>query len=296
MTAASLTVEAPAKINLHLSIVGRRADGYHLLRTLMLKLDLVDRLSLTLRPPAEGVRLQVRGLDLPADDSNLVHRAATRFLDAAGRKDGLDLVLEKAIPVAAGLGGGSSDAAAALRALNRLCDRPLSQRELTDLALSLGADVPFFLFPAASAWAEGIGERLRPGPELPGLGFLLVNPGWPLSTAWVYKNFKLKMTNRPQANISWAFNESSFTIEDVLCNDLETVVTANYPEIGEIKALLLSAGASGALMTGSGPTVFGVFPEGSGMEQARRRLERTGRGKWMVRPANMWVEPLTGLQ
>ena len=152
---------APAKINLHLSVVGRKPDGYHLLRTLMVKLDLCDRLHLELT--GAGIDVAVVGADLPFGEGNLVHRAAAAFFSAAGWDGGVSIVLEKNIPVAAGLGGGSSDAAAVLLGLNQLCGRPLGRETLFDLGLGLGADVPFFLFPGTTAWAEGVGEKLRPG-------------------------------------------------------------------------------------------------------------------------------------
>ncbi len=284
MPPATVTISAPAKINMHLSVVGRREDGYHLLQTLMVKLSLADRLTIT--PVKNGLSLKVDGAeDLPADDGNLVIRAARSFFENTGIDGGAEFHLSKRIPVAAGLGGGSSDAAAALAGLNELYGRPLNEVQLSGIGLSLGADVPFFLYPATAAWAEGIGEKLGTAPELPRMSFLLVNPGWPLSTAWVYKNVKIKLTNRPLSHIPSRFNERSFTIGSILHNDLEAVVLPHYPELNTIKERLLSAGAIGALMTGSGPTVFGVFFDRETMERACVELEKERPGKWLVIPA-----------
>lgn len=273
---------APAKINLHLSIVGRREDGYHRLETLMVKLNLADRLELALS--SGGLRLDVRGADLPDDERNLVYRAADAFFKATGLKTGANVLLEKSIPVAAGLGGGSSDAAATLTGLNMLCGHPLGGDALMDLGLTLGADVPFFIQPAASAWALGIGEDLRPAPKMEKLWFLLVNPGWPLSTAEVYKNYNLELTTRHRNSIFSGLNESSFTIIRVLYNDLESVVLPKHPELERIKTMLLDAGALGALMSGSGPTIFGVFASRPLLDRARGRLEKEGNSHWNLLP------------
>lgn len=286
MSSQTLILKAPAKLNLHLSVVGRRPDGYHLLQSLMVKLDLADRLTLTRE--GAGVALTVLGADVPCGAENLVYRAAQAFYDASGHPPGVKAVLDKRIPVAAGLGGGSSDAASTLLGLNELYDRPLTPDRLHEVGLSLGADIPFFLQPASTAWAEGIGEVLSPGPELPPVSFLLVNPGWPLSTAWVYKNVKLQLTKKSPNHISLGRNERSFTIGEVLHNDLESVVLDHYPEVDQLKQALLRSGAVGALMSGSGPTVFGVFNQRHEMDLAYKQLEREGEGKWIVIPAHLF--------
>ncbi|MEW5723999.1 MAG: 4-(cytidine 5'-diphospho)-2-C-methyl-D-erythritol kinase [Thermodesulfobacteriota bacterium] len=282
MTGRKLTTRAPAKVNLHLTVTGRRPDGYHLIETLMVKLDLSDRVEIVLRDG--GLRLRLRRADLPADEGNLAFRAAQAFFRAAGRPAGAWITLEKNIPVAAGLGGGSSDAAAVLLGLEELHGRPLGLERLRSLGLTLGADVPFFLHPAAAAWATGIGEELRPGPNLLKTWLLLVNPGWPLSTAEVYKNLKLKLTRDKRNHIVSGLNASSFTIAQVLHNDLETVVLPKYPEVEFIKQRLLEAGAEGALMSGSGPTVFGMFSTRPQMNRARRQMEGLGKGRWNLLP------------
>ncbi len=278
---SSQTLDAPAKLNLHLSIVGRRSDGYHLLETVMVKLDLADRVSLVRRED-RGIKLTVQGADLPTDRNNLIVRAAEEFYTAAGIEQGVEISLDKRIPVAAGLGGGSSDAAAALKGLNSLYNSPFDQNKLVDLGFRLGADIPFFLFSGSTAFVQGIGERISSALKLPITHFLLVNPGWPLSTAWVYKNYRLELTIRSKKLIPSSLYESSFTISRVLHNDLESVVLPRYPEIEKIKSLLMAEGAYGALMSGSGPTVFGVFNRKRDAKQAQERIKALRQGQWQV--------------
>ncbi len=278
---SSQILDAPAKLNLHLSIVGRRSDGYHLLETVMVKLDLADRVSLVRRED-RGIKLTVQGADLPTDRNNLIVRAAEEFYTAAGIEQGVEISLDKRIPVAAGLGGGSSDAAAALKGLNSLYNSPFDQNKLVDLGFRLGADIPFFLFSGSTAFVQGIGERISSALKLPITHFLLVNPGWPLSTAWVYKNYRLELTIKSKKLIPSSLYESSFTISRVLHNDLESVVLPRYPEIEKIKSLLMAEGAYGALMSGSGPTVFGVFNRKRDAKQAQERIKALRQGQWQV--------------
>lgn len=283
-----LIVQAPAKVNLTLQILAKRADGYHELDSLMQKLDLFDTLRVQ-RLEKPGIVLRCPDSDLPEDESNLVHKAAALFLEEAGldKDHGVSLLLEKQIPVAAGLGGGSSDAAAVLCALNQLFETPFSQKKLLELAKELGADVPFFVFPEVAVRARGIGERMEVVPSLSHCSVLLVNPGFSVSTAWVFENFRLTRAD----NISilsdspgnGALNGASFG----LFNDLETVTIDRYPEIASIKESMLEGGAAGTLMSGSGPTVFGVFPDnadGDVQECADLLREKYGDGVFVTRP------------
>lgn len=271
-----LTVQAPAKVNLCLRVLGRRPDGFHELATLMQPLDLCDTLHLSLGGP--GLSLSCNQSQLEAD--NLVLRAARGFFAALGQAARAYFILQKRIPVAAGLGGGSSDAAAALLALNALHGQALAPEELVGLAASLGVDVPFFLG-GATALCSGVGEVVRPWPEFPLLDYVLVNPGFPLPTAGVYQEFDLQWTNaagrtkinRPPGDYSpgLAF----------LVNDLEQVALRAHPVLGRIKKALAGCGALGCLMSGSGPTVFGVFADAAQAGRAARRIRREGR--WWVR-------------
>lgn len=288
----SVVLRAPAKINCFLRVVGRRADGYHLLETMMQKVALYDEIELT--PISQGIQLHCLGADLPTGADNLVHRAAALFLqslrEATGKEPpGVRLQLTKRIPVAAGLGGGSSDAAATLLGLNRLLGTDLAPETLAAMGLQLGADVPFFLAPSPAALATGIGEVLRPVAPLAGYRILLVNPGFAVATRWVYQNFSL--TNKERAgNLSASRDcEVAGGVGERLptawspCqdtgNDLETVTVAKYPEIGRLKEELLRLGATLSLMSGSGPTVFALFtdPEAAASSYAlfQRRFPHT---------------------
>lgn len=271
-----MTLTAPAKVNLHLRVLDRRPDGYHELVTLMQPLSLGDDLALS---------DQADGLEFSCDDpalveNNLVTRAARAFFSAAGLPPRARLHLAKRVPVAAGLGGGSSDAAAALLGLNRLHGQPLTPAALWELAQGLGADVPFFLG-RVTALCTGVGELVEPWPGYPLLDYVLVNPGLAVSTAWVYGQFDLAWTKthgRHRINRSVS---RTLPLAEVLVNDLEMVTVGAHPELARIKRALLEEGAWGALMSGSGPTVFGVFAEARAAEHAARRL--AGMNNWWVR-------------
>ena len=293
MSASSLHLSAPAKLNLRLSVVGRRPDGYHLLDGVMVKLELSDELTVT--QTGRGLELTVSGLPAPAGRQNLVVRAAEAFYAATGFAEQAVFRLIKRIPLAAGLGGGSSDAAAALKGLNRLHGLPLGEEALAALGLGIGADVPFFLSPWVAARSRGIGEVLSPGPEIPdNWFFLLVNPGWPLSTAWVFKNFKFGLTTSPKGLINSALTAGSFTIHRLLHNDLESVVLPRFPEVKAIREQLLACGAAGALMTGSGPTVFGIFASQDDLRRAGEVLKEFSHGKWVVLETRRLPSPQPG--
>ena len=297
MQAECLSVRAPAKINLFLRVTGRRADGYHTLQTRMQKVGLFDLLKV--QRGGEGVRLHCVGADLPENADNLVHRAASLFLETVAQRrgrtlGGVKISLTKNIPIAAGLGGGSSDAAAALKALNSLFEAGLTAGELAAMGLELGADVPFFLADTPAALAVGIGEILTPVAPLSGCFVLLVNPGFSVSTRWVYQTFAL--TKEEKTTIFKNFRESadpvgqpclSATVEGLpaaLENDLETVTITRYPEIGRIKEELLAHGAVAALMSGSGPTVFALFSDQQAAETCRVLFARRFGQTYLVPP------------
>lgn len=261
---------APAKINLCLHVEGRRSDGYHDLAMLMQRVTLADRLTLRLDSSAEA-RIECPGVTLPPGGENIALRAARRMLQLAGTGAGVALHIDKRIPVAAGLGGGSSDAATVLLALNQLLGLGLSLSELAAEGLRLGADVPFFLL-QHTAWATGVGERLQPVTGLPPVWYLLVNPGIEVSTAWVFQN--LRLTSPGAVTKLPALPTSIEGLVGLLHNDLEPVTLSRYPVVSRIKQQLLDSGALGALMSGSGPTVFGVFADAAGAQAARSALAR----------------------
>ncbi|MEE4166419.1 MAG: 4-(cytidine 5'-diphospho)-2-C-methyl-D-erythritol kinase [Desulfocapsaceae bacterium] len=252
---------APAKINLFLSILGRREDGYHELVTRMQKIDLCDHLNISTRR-SPGIHLSCSDKTLASGKNNLVVIAAEKFLKAAGLifEYGLDIHLEKRIPVAAGLGGGSSDAGAVLKGLNTLFKTPLSAEQLVEIATTIGADVPFFTVDYPSAIASGIGERLSAAPDIEGFWIILVNPGIPVSTRAIFENYTL--TTVPKNSKVPSFQKRRLTDFSVgqMHNDLEPVAILSQPVIETIKLSLLENGAVAAMMSGSGPTVFGLFP------------------------------------
>ena len=293
-----LSLRAPAKINLYLKILGRRPDGYHELDTLMQKVALYDELELSLED-TPGIRLVCQDVGLPEDEGNIVFRAARLFLEQSGRSEqGVRIVLRKRIPLAAGLGGGSSDAAAALRGLNQLAGAGCTTEELAAMGLRLGADVPFFVHEHPAAWAGGIGERLEPAAPLRGCTVLLVNPGIAVSTKWAYETFsqtagrialtaagkKFNLSNFPNES-GLPLRRRAFLPSDLL-NDLELVTAEKHRVIGELKARLSAAGAAGAMMSGSGPTVFGLFAAGTEAqaESCLRELRQEYGQAYLVAP------------
>jgi len=252
------TVFAPAKINLCLHVTGRREDGYHDLATLMQRVDIQDRLEITVSSGAE-ITACCPQLNLPPGVENIAVRAARLFLSYIKEECSVAVRIDKKIPAAAGMGGGSSNAASVLLALNDMLGVNLSQSELISIGVKIGADVPFFLYDQSAAWATGVGERLKPWPGLPPTAFVLVNPGIEVSTAWVFKTFGLTCS-RPIAKIP-RFPVRTSGLVRLLHNDLEVVTCQRHPVITTIKERLLAGGAAGALMSGSGPTVFGVFDD-----------------------------------
>jgi len=283
-----LTVKAPAKINLFLRVVGRRPDGYHEIESFMQKIELSDQLYFFTGD--EGISLTCPGTDLPEDDGNLVFQAAQLFYKTIGERPGVRIVLEKNIPVAAGLGGGSSDAAAALHGLNCLFAGNLTQDQLQEMALKLGADVPFFVKPCSAAMATGIGERLQEIEPLADIWIIMVNPGFMVSTKWVYENLPLTTHSNPyilargqKLPEDFFSNLPASAVEQG--NDLEAITIKRYPQIGEIKETMKQAGAAAALMSGSGPTVFGLFlSEGTATDSLGIFTGQYGKNVFLTKP------------
>ena len=272
-----MKIRAPAKINLTLRVVGKRADGYHLLDTLIVPVSLYDEIDIQQRPtarrvaPLAPIEIRCSHPQVPLGRDNIAYRAAELLMQKAKINRPVCIRIRKKIPIGAGLGGGSTDAAAVLVGLNRMWKLRLSVRQLERLALQLGADVPFFIR-AKPARARGIGEKLRLLPQLRRRWLVLAYPGFPVATAWVYGNLTLKLT-KVSVNTSIATPlESLDTLEKLLVNDLEQVAIRRYPVIGRVKTTLSLAGAAGVLMSGSGSSVFGVFRSKRLAEQAFRRM------------------------
>jgi 4-diphosphocytidyl-2-C-methyl-D-erythritol kinase len=276
-----IRIKAHAKINLNLSIKARRPDGYHLIESAVQAVSLHD--TLILEPVPAGIVLDADDPDLPAGPDNLVWRAAAALLPRlANGPRGARIRLEKRIPTGAGLGGGSSDAAAALVGLRRLWDLDLSDPELAGLAAALGSDVPFFLT-GGTALLTGTGTEVRPLPDLGGFEILIVFPGTPISTREVYGRVVAPLTSALKISTMPRFKQTpkdDFPREVETWvragNDLEPYACALCPAIGKIKDRLLVAGASAAAMTGSGSAVFGIFRTAVAAERALADLGPSG--------------------
>ncbi len=269
-----MEILAPAKVNLGLSVLGRRPDGYHELHTLFAAIRVGDRLWV--EPIPEGVELEVRGMGLPANTENLAYKAAVAYLNAAGWPGGVRLRLEKNLPVAAGLGGGSSDAAAVLRGLGRLYPAPLN---LPALALRLGADVPFFL-EEALAVGRGVGEVLYPLEPLEA-HLVLVNPGIAVSASDAYKYLKPEEW-QPELDVQGILGALREGEEPPYWNSLEGPVFRLQPSLAELKLELRRAGLLGVLMSGSGSTMFGLARSADEARLIAQKLQSRYPGFWIV--------------
>ena len=254
-------------------IVGKRRDGYHLVDTVMVPVGLYDEIEIT--RPKSGRQLKVTCDHplVPSGKRNLAYQAAALLLGERAMREPLHVHIRKRIPVGAGLGGGSSDAAATLRGLNRLFGLGCKRDDLLSLAASLGADVPFFVC-GRPARARGIGDGLEPLPSIRRLWIVILYPGFPVSTRWVYRNFSFKLTKAIE-NTSLNFSLSRREeLARLLVNDLEKVVFRRYPRIAFLKERLIQEGAAGALMSGSGSSVFGIFFAGDIARKAFLRLRK----------------------
>jgi 4-diphosphocytidyl-2-C-methyl-D-erythritol kinase len=276
-----MLIKSPAKVNLRLEVLARRPDGYHDIRTVMVPIDLHDLLHITLTEN-DRIDLSCSRPDLPVDAKNLVYRAGLVILEALGVRRGFQIRIDKRIPVAAGLGGGSSNAASTLLGLNKLLGGRLTKDQLMKMGTKLGADVPFFVL-GRPAVATGVGEKLEELAGLPRFWFLMVYPGIQVSTRWAYEKLNLWLTN-PVDHINMpAFSWDISNLGSFLRNDLEKVVTEAYPVLRWIKERLLDVGAAASLMSGSGSTVYGVFFARQEVERAYEKLKREFEGReWEV--------------
>jgi 4-diphosphocytidyl-2-C-methyl-D-erythritol kinase len=266
-----LFIQSPAKVNLRLEVLSKRSDGYHNIRSVMVPIDLSDRIHIVLTE--DGAKdVTCTQVGVPHDERNLAYRAACLILDQIGEGRGFRINIKKKIPVGAGLGGGSSNAASTLLGLNRLLGSPLTSGDLMEIATHIGADVPFFIL-GRPALATGMGERLEALRGLPRFWFILVFPGISVSTRWAYDRLKLWLTRpRDHTNIP-AFSWDVGTLGRFLHNDLERVVFESYPILQWIKQRLLGVGAAASLMSGSGSTVYGVFLARAKAQEAWRQLK-----------------------
>lgn len=257
-----IQLKALAKINLGLDVLRRREDGYHEVKMIMQTISLCDELELR-RTRQPGIQVRTNLPYLPTNENNLVYKAAKLLQDEFGMKEGVSIQLRKKIPVAAGMAGGSSDAAAVLWGMNRMYGFGLSRTALMERGVRLGADVPYCIL-RGTALAEGIGERLTALPPMPKCYLLIVKPGISVSTRFVYENLhanELRPEQHPDvdAMVQALKRKDLKALASGMGNILELVTVPAYPVIEEIRQCILKAGACGALMSGSGPTVFGIF-------------------------------------
>ena len=272
---------SPAKVNLRLEVLKKRGNGYHEIRTILQRISLYDKLRISLKEE-QGISVITDSPRPPVDEGNLAYRAASSLLEEAAAGVGIEIYIQKEIPISSGLGGGSSNAASTLMGLNRILKLNFSKDRLMGIGARIGADIPFFIL-EKTAMATGIGEKLEPVEIRPSIWLVLVNPGWEVSTRWAYERSNFRLTKRPiHIKLSAFFNDIGH-VARILHNDLESVTIAAYPEIDGIKGELLSQGAVGSLMTGSGPTVFGLFPHKRRAENAYRELNaKYGERRWAV--------------
>lgn len=265
-----MEIEAYGKINLALDILRKREDGYHEIKSIMQQISLSDILSIVEGP--KGVSISCANQLVPLDETNLVYRAWEAMAKIAGTKSGIRVHIEKRIPVAAGLAGGSTNGAATMTALNQMWDIGLSLKELMDIGLKLGADLPFCLL-GGTALAEGIGEKLTPLKSFSGKHVLIVNPGFPISTAYAYSRMRIRDERLPMEQLTACIeNNDLICLANSLDNVMEDAIIPEHPIIGQIKEEIIEAGALGALMSGSGASVFGLFDDDEKLKFAYKKL------------------------
>ena len=268
-----ISLKGLAKINLGLDVVRRREDGYHEVRMIMQTIQLYDRLDIK-RTQEPGIQIQTNLSFLPVNENNLIYKAAKLLMDEFSITDGVSVKLDKRIPVAAGMAGGSTDAAAMLIGVNRLFSLGLTKRQLMERGVKIGADVPYCIM-RGTALAEGIGEALSPLPPMVKCPVLIAKPSISVSTKFVYQNLKLDDTTIHPDIDRLIDDIKAKNLHDIAAhmgNVLETVTIPNYPVIDEIKKHMLSHGAVGAMMSGSGPTVFGLFDDEDTAKKAYKAM------------------------
>lgn len=269
---------SPAKVNLYLRVLRKREDGYHDIATLMQGISLYDEMIFS--PVDHGITVSCPGSTLPENENNIVYRAADALLSRLSYSPGIHITIKKRIPVAAGLGGGSSNAATTLLTINDMLGFHYTTEDLMKIGTKLGADVPFFIF-RKTAWAFGIGDQLQAAENIPPLWFVLINPGFEISTKMVYDNLNLRLTKQAVKYTCPKF----YSVDDLingLRNDLEKVTLVLHPILQHLKNLLLQNGALGAIMSGSGPTVAGLFAKEKEAVQAAEALEKIEEKEWSV--------------
>lgn len=274
--------KAYAKINLGLDVIRRREDGYHEVKMIMQNIGVCDELAF--EKQESGIELRIDTLELPADGNNLIYRTAKLIMEEFGIKEGVKIYLKKRIPIAAGLAGGSTDAAAVFYGMNKLFDLKMTQEKMCELGVKIGADVPYCIM-GGTALAEGIGEQLTPLPDAPKATVLLAKPDITVSTKMVYERLnvpELKFHPDIDGMTKAVLRHDLSGIIERMGNVLENVTIQEYPVIEQIKNMMKEQGAANALMSGSGPTVFGIFENQEQAAKAYMEIKKTGIAKDLV--------------
>lgn len=272
-----ITLRAYGKVNLGLDVLRRLENGYHEVKMIMQTVDLYDLLTFE-KMDGAGVEIHSSQPDLPVGEDNIIYKACGLMMSEYGLTGGVKVTLEKNIPVAAGMAGGSTDAAAALTAMNSLYDLGLSQKELLELGVKIGADVPYCVM-QGTALSEGIGEQLTALAPMPECTMVIAKPPVGVSTKWVYQNLKAsELSDHPDIDgMVDALKAGDLRgVTDRMANVLETVTIPVHREIAQIKDIMLENGAMNSLMSGSGPTVFGIYDDADAAEQTAEKLKASG--------------------
>ena len=275
-----IVINAMAKINLGLDVLRRRENGYHDVKMIMQTVDIYDTLEFEKRDDSQII-IKVDAMELPTDENNLIYKATKLLFEKRDVKEGVEITLTKRIPIAAGMAGGSTDAAAALVGINRLFDLGFSMEELKEVGVKIGADVPYCI-EGGTALSEGIGEILTKLPDAPDCFVVVAKPEISVSTKYVYENLhanELKYHPDIDGMVEAIHNQDLDGVCKRMENVLETVTEKKYPVISQLKQMLLDAGAENSLMSGSGPTVFAIFKEEVKAKEALKKVEESGLAK-----------------
>lgn len=289
----TIRLKARAKINLGLDVVRRREDGYHEVKMVMQMLRLYDQIDIE-KTQESGILVRSNLSFLPTDERNIAYKAAKVMIDQFGLEQGVIIRIEKHIPVAAGMAGGSMDCAAVLYGMNKLFGLRLNQKKLREIGVKLGADVPYCLM-RQTALSEGIGEILTPISPLQDCPILIAKPSISVSTRHVYEHLKLdEQTMHPDIDgiVTALADGDLYGVTDRMANVLETVTVPEHPVIDEIKKQMMASGAVNALMSGSGPTVFGIFDDEEKAKKACEDMKASGLARqiYLTRPFNQKIK------
>ncbi len=275
-----IVINAMAKINLGLDVLRRRENGYHDVKMIMQTVNIYDTLEFVKREDAQ-ILIRADAMELPTDENNLIYKAVNLLFEKYHVAKGVEISLTKRIPIAAGMAGGSTDAAAALEGINQLFELGLEKEELKEIGVKIGADVPYCI-EGGTALSEGIGEILTPLPDAPDCFVVVAKPEISVSTKYVYENLHAnELKHHPDIDgMAEAIRKGDLEgVCERMENVLETVTEKKYPVISQIKQLLKDVGAKNSLMSGSGPTVFGIFEEEGAARKALQSLEDSGLAK-----------------